>query len=58
MNSTTEKYLDHVQARTEEHDGFITVTPLGDDSFTVTEKELDEIAAYDMAIYKELGEVD
>lgn len=58
MKDTTEKYLDYIQARTEEHNGFITVHPLGDDPFTVTEEELDDIAAYDMAIYKELGVID
>lgn len=57
INNLTEKYLDYIQARTEEHNGLITVYPLGDNSFTVTKKELDEIAAYDMAIYKELGEI-
>lgn len=57
MNTTTEKYLDYIQARTEEHNGLITVHPLGDDPFTVTEEGLNDIAAYDMAIYKELGEI-
>ena len=58
MCDLTEKYLDYIQAYTEEHDGLITVHPLGDNPFTVTEGELDETAKYDMAIYKEMGEVE
>ena len=55
MKELTKQYLDYIQARIEVDGDLITVHPLGNDSFTVTEEGLDEIAAYDMAIYRELG---
>lgn len=54
MKELTEQYLDYIQARIEVDGDLITVHPLGNDPFTVTEEGLDEIAAYDMAIYKGL----